>query len=74
MSTTDNIDIDKAILALDRAHGIVDTLYTLQCNCTDGLNALSKGTLTSQLDCAMESIAEAREAIFPTDKISEVTA
>lgn len=74
MSASDNIDLDIAIQALDRAHGIIDTLYTLQCNSTDGINALCRGTLTSQLDCALESIAEARGAIFPTNQTSEVAA
>lgn len=55
-------DTDKSMLAMDRAFGIIDSLYTL--GLTGDVNSLCEGTLLSMLDAAMDSIKDARAAIF----------
>lgn len=68
------IDVDKATLAIDRAFGIVDALYTLEVT-GDGISSLCKGSSSALLDAAMEAIGEAKLAINPWMKEkSEVTA
>lgn len=59
--TTKSIDINAAGMAMNRAFGIIDSLYTLEV--TGDIESLRKGTLSALLDAAMTSITEAREAI-----------
>ena len=61
MSST-TADALKATIALDRALGVIDGLFTLEIQ--GGLDSLCDDSLASMLDVAMVSIKEAREFIM----------
>lgn len=72
-TATPEIDVDKANLALERAFGIVDALYTLEA-AGSGISSLCKGTSSALLDAAMLAIGEAKYAINPWMRDSEEVA
>ncbi len=54
--------LDQAIIGLEGAHSLLDSLYTLEL--TGGIESLCKGTLAAQLDASMKMVMDVREAIM----------
>lgn len=70
---TDNIDMNEASLLLDRAHAVIDSVFTLACS--DHVEDLGSGSLASILDAAMVMIAQSKSIIDANPKhIGKVTA
>lgn len=61
MATNDSTT--EALMLLDRAHGTLDLLYTLE-NTAGGIETLCKGSLSISLDSVMMSISQAKEFLL----------
>ena len=73
-STKEIIEIDadsynEATMLLERAHGVLDVIYTLENAGGGSTEGLCKGSLSAALDAAMVSIAQARESLISTSAI-----
>lgn len=58
-----NTDVlDEAIILLERAHGILDLMYTLE-NSNDSTQGLCGGSLSAALDAAMVAVSRVNELL-----------
>jgi hypothetical protein len=53
---------NEATLLLERAHGVLDVIYTLE-NSSETTEGLCRGSLSAALDTAMMAIHKARELL-----------
>ena len=59
----DAVSYDEAYLFLERAHGVLDVILTLEISGDGATKELYRGSLSAALDAAMTSIAQARELL-----------
>lgn len=59
----DAVSYDEAYLFLERAHGVLDVIFTLEASGNNSTTELYSGSLAAALDAAMVSIAQARELL-----------